>query len=144
MRRKVGFEIRKLQQAINQKMEAKRVEDEIRLTQGQTRVLWFIYKNKESAYQRDIEEYLMIRRSTATQMLNTLEKNKYITRVRCDHDARLKEIQLTQKTLEIIDEMNVQLNSMEDLLRLNITEDEMDVFFKVLDQMKINIKKESL
>lgn len=144
MERKIGFELREIQQSIKHKIERERIEHGIALTHGQVRVLMFIHQNKRPSYQRDIEDFLKIRRSTATEILNVLERDGYLNRVRCEHDARLKEIVLTHKTLEVVDEMSLRLVAMETSLRNKVDPKDLETFFKVLDQMKVNINEETV
>jgi len=141
MSKRIGVELREVQQLIKQRMEIERANDSVNLTHGQVRLLMFVYKSKKPIYQKDIEQYLRIRRSTATQMLNVLERDGYIIRVIATHDARLKEIQVTDATLLLIDAMEAHIKKTEWMLRQNINEDDLSVFFKVLDQLKANLKK---
>lgn len=144
MRRKIGLELRDIQQLIKHKIERDRLEHGITLTHGQVRVLMYIHAKQSPSYQRDIEDYLKIRRSTASEILNVLERDEYILRVRCTHDARLKEIKLTDKTLAVVDELSVRFSELEDQLRLDVKKSDLEVFFKVLDQIKNNISEEKV
>jgi len=141
MSKKIGVELREVQQLIKQRMEIERANDSSNLTHVQIRLLVFLYKSEKPIYQKDIEQYLRIRRSSATQMLNVLERNGYIVRVIPKHDARLKEIQITDSTLLLIDVLEAHMNKTECMLRKNIDESDLSVFFKVLDQLKENIKR---
>ena len=141
MSKRIGTELREVQQLIKQRMEIERGNDSINLTHVQVRLLFFLYKSEKPIYQKDIEQYLKIRRSSATQMLNVLERDGYIVRQIAKHDARLKEIQVTDSTLLLIDVMEAHINKTEWMLRQNIDEDDLSVFFKVLDQLKANLKK---
>ena len=141
MSKRIGTELREVQQLIKQRMEIERGNDSINLTHVQVRLLFFLYKSEKPIYQKDIEQYLKIRRSSATQMLNVLERDGYIVRQIAKHDARLKEIQVTDSTLLLIDVMEAHINKTEWMLRQNIDEDDLSVFFKVLDQLKENLKR---
>ena len=141
MTKRIGTELREVQQLIKQRMEIERGNDSINLTHVQVRLLFFLYKSEKPIYQKDIEQYLKIRRSSATQMLNVLERDGYIVRQIAKHDARLKEIQVTDSTLLLIDVMEAHINKTEWMLRQNIDEDDLSVFFKVLDQLKENLKR---
>lgn len=144
MDRRIGMEIRELHQMIKQRVEVGRTSDPVALTHSQVRVLLFIHHAKQPVYQKDLEQYLHIRRSTATEILNILERETYIERVRATHDARLKEIHLTSKTLDVVDHISLRLSNLEKLLREEIQEDDLDTFLKVLKQMKINLKEEKI
>lgn len=141
MSKRIGAELREIQQLIKHRIEIERANDSVNLSHVQIRLLVFLYKSEKPIYQKDIEQYLRIRRSSVTQMLNVLERNGYIVRVVAKHDARLKEIQITDSTLLLIDEMEAHMNKMECMLRQNIDESDLAVFFKVLDQLKENLKR---
>lgn len=138
--RKIALDIRELQQFIKQKFEQEKTDQDLHLTHGQVRVLMYINNQDCPVYQKDIEDFLNVRRSTTTEILNVLERGEFILRNRATHDGRLKEIILTKKTLDIIDEMASRLLAMDQLLKSNIEPSDLDVFFKVIDQMKENLK----
>lgn len=138
--RKIALDIRELQQFIKQKFEQEKTDQDLHLTHGQVRVLMYINNQDCPVYQKDIEDFLNVRRSTTTEILNVLERGEFILRNRATHDGRLKEIILTKKTLDIIDEMASRLLAMDQLLKSNIEPSDLDVFFKVVDQMKENLK----
>ena len=76
---------------------------EMGLTGTQGRVLCYIFITSQwqDIYQRDIEDVFEIRRSTATGILQLLERDGYIERVSVPTDARLKKIVLTDKAKEL-------------------------------------------
>ncbi|NLX75570.1 MAG: winged helix-turn-helix transcriptional regulator [Synergistaceae bacterium] len=139
MPRRIGLELRETQQLIKRRIIKDRSSEPLVLTHSQIRILVFINKEEGPVYQKDIEEHLHIRRSTATEMLNVLERDGYIVRSRALHDGRLKEIRITPLTLAVIDEMDQYLDKLEDILRENIKKKDLDVFFEVLDKIKRNI-----
>lgn len=141
MTKRIGTELREVQQLIKQRMEIERGNDSVNLTHVQIRLLFFLYKSEKPIYQKDIEEYMKIRRSTATQMLNVLERDGYIVRIIAKHDGRLKEVKVTDSTLLLIDVMEAHIHKTEWMLRQDIDEDDLSVFFKVLDQLKENLKR---
>ncbi len=141
MSKRISVELREIQQLIKHRIEIERANNSVNLTHVQIRLLVFLYKSEEPIYQKDIEQYLRIRRSSVTQMLNVLERNGLIVRVVAQHDARLKEIQITDATLSLIDAMEAHMNKIESMLRQNIDESDLSVFFKVLEQLKENIKR---
>lgn len=141
MERKIALEFREIQQSITHQIEKERISDSLFLTHGQVRVLMFVHQRNDPSYQKDIEEFLKIRRSTATEILNVLERNQYIVRVRSTQDARLKEIHLSEKTLLVVDDLSLRVRKLETLLRKNIDASDLEIFFKVLDQMKVNINE---
>lgn len=140
MSKRIGYELHKTQQLIKRYIEQDKKNCDYKLTHSQTRLLLHVHEQKDSVYQKDIESFLKIRRSTATEMLNLLERDGYIIRKRAEHDARLKEIHVTDLTLDHIDKMNDNFSKLEELLRKDIKEEDLNIFFSVLEQLRDNIR----
>lgn len=140
MSRKIGKEMREVQQLLHRKYELKKEQQSEKLTQVQVHVLMYIHRHDGQVFQKDIEQHLKVRRSTASQILNVLERESYVERMRLDSDARMKEIVVTDKTLALIDSMERHMKETESMLRVNISKDDMETFFKVIDQIKENLK----
>lgn len=140
MERKVGYELREVQQLLHRKKEMHRSQHQTHLTHLQVRVLLHVYKSEVQVFQKDIESYLKIRRSTATEMLKILERDGYIERIRLEADARMKVIHITDKTRFLIDKMDQHLQEIETTLIQKIPEQDLKTFFSVIDQIKDNLK----
>lgn len=139
--RHVGFEIRTLSNLIYRKINQMVVEEEETLTAHQDWVLRFLLDNPDSdIVQRDIENRFSIRRSTASHMLQLMEKNGYIIRVSVPQDARMKKIVITDKGREACERMRERLQRFEALFQKGISEDDMEVFLRVMGRMEENIK----
>jgi len=139
MVRYIGNEMRDVQQMLHQKMEYERKTENV-VSFIQMRTLTYIYDQSENVYQRDIEKELHIRRSTATQILKCLERDHYIYRESISSDARLKKIVLTPLSLGLIGRMRQHMDEIEHTLRQDISNEDLNTFFAVLDQMKKNLK----
>lgn len=140
MSRKIGKEMREVQQLLHRKYELKKEQQSEKLTQVQVHVLMYIHRHDGRVFQKDIEQHLKVRRSTASQILNVLERESYVERMRLESDARMKEIVVTDKTLALIDSMEKHMKETESMLRVNISDNDMETFFKVIDQIKENLK----
>lgn len=140
MKRLIGRELREVQQILHRRVEKEKSKQENSLTHVQMRILIFVSCCDADVFQRDIERELKVRRSTASQMLRTLERDGYITRESIAHDARLKVIRLSEKSKAILDTLNQNMNRMEATLKQNISKDELDVFFSVIDRIKENLR----
>lgn len=139
--RHVGFEIRTLSNLIYRKINQMVVEEEETLTAHQDWVLRFLLDNPDSdIVQRDIEKRFSIRRSTASHMLQLMEKNGYITRVSVPQDARMKKIVITDKGREACERMRERLQRFEMLFQDGISEEDMEVFLRVMRRMEENIR----
>lgn len=139
MQRKIGKEIREIQQLLHQKMEQFKAQTGIELTYIQSRVIKYV-SSQQITFQKDIEKEFKIRRSTATQILQVLERDGFIERESVDQDARLKKIILTEKSAQLQGQIESNINAMEKLLRKDISEENLTAFFAVIDQIKKNIE----
>lgn len=141
MTRRIGHEIRAIQQLLKREMELYKLSSGNELTYIQSRIIGYVSKNHDQdIFQKDIEKELNIRRSTATQMLQILERDGYIERKSINRDARLKKIILTEKAIKVHGQSNQHINTVEKLLRKDISKEELDTFFSVIDQIKKNLE----
>ena len=105
-------------------------------------LIGYLYENskKGDIFQRDIETYFNIRRSTATGMLKLMEKNGMITRTSVSSDARLKKIMLTPKAIQIHETIKANIEAVEKRLRVNLTDEEIETFLITANKMLENLK----
>lgn len=140
-----GFEIHRTAHMMTRKLEA-RVKaagiDEVTLTHGW--IIRFLYENREKdIYQKDIEKYFLVGRSTVTNSIKLMEKKGLVRREFVERDARLKKVLLTEKGIhahETIESMIGELNS--ELLE-GIEEKEAEIFLKVIRRIREGIEKSS-
>ena len=104
--------------------------------------MFYLYKNRENdIYQKDIEDAFSIRRSTATGVLQRMEKNGLIIRSSCSFDARLKTISLTDKSRALLKRIDESLDETETIVRKDISQSDLDIFFKVVKKMIKNMEE---
>ncbi len=117
------------------------LEKESGLTNMQSLVLHYIAFQtvEKDLYQKDVEKAFQIRRSTATGILQFLEKEGYIYRESVKRDARLKKIVPTEKTVKLHGHIISNIRYMEGLLREGIPEEDLAVCVRVLEQMSANL-----
>ena len=113
---------------------------EMGLTGTQGRVLCYIFITSQwqDIYQRDIEDVFEIRRSTATGILQLLERDGYIERVSVPTDARLKKI-LTDKAKELQTLVIHETERAEQMLKTGLSEDEVNAYIRLTDRICNNI-----
>lgn len=110
------------------------------VTESNGWIIAFLAKNQDKdIFQRDLEEELTIRRSTVSSILQLMEKKGLIERIPVDYDARLKKLVLTDKAHEIYAAAKKAINELEQKLTKGLTEEELTVFFKIIDKIKDNI-----
>lgn len=138
----IAFEIKSLDNMLNRKIivDIKKSGIPMILSPVQLKILhYLLVHSKDIVFQRDIEKIIDSRRSTTSGILNTMEKNKLIKRVNSVEDARSKQIILTDYSIQISKHMLEQKNQFENKIKNNITEKELEMFFKVIEKIKNNI-----
>lgn len=111
-----------------------------KITGMQGFIIHYITRNSDrDIFQKDIEKEFSIRRSTATSILQLMEKKGLITRQSVNSDARLKKIVLTEKSLKRHEIFKEELERMEEKLSAGLTEKEKTDFFRIIEKIKSNI-----
>ena len=116
-------------------------EEESSLTNIQRVVLNYILFQvlKREVYQKDIEKEFQIRRSTATAILQLLERKGFICRETAEWDARFKKLIPTEKTEKLREQIISNTRYMENLLKTGIPEEDLEVCLRVLERMSENL-----
>lgn len=112
------------------------------VTSVQCSFIGFIFeKNKNgNVYAKDIENRFNMRRATVAEILSLMEKNGLIERKAMSEDARLKEITLTNKSLEIKNSIEKEIKKVEKEIKKGITDEELQSFTRTLEKMSKNVK----
>jgi DNA-binding MarR family transcriptional regulator len=139
----IGREIRILSNLIKRRVGSSKVIAETdKLTGTHGYMIGYIYHNmdKGDIFQRDLEEEFSIRRSTATGILQLMEKNGLIIRESVDYDARLKKLVLTPKAIAVHEAVMKEFESIESLIARGLTQEEINMFFDIMNKIKQNIE----
>ena len=138
----IVFEIKILDNMIKRKIitDTKHVNIPSGLSPVQLKILhYLLMHSKDIVFQRDIEKIIESRRSTTSGILNTMEKNNLIKRVNSIQDARAKQIILTEYGIQISQYMIELKTNFDTKVKDNITDKELEIFFKVTEKIKNNI-----
>lgn len=92
-------------------------------------------------FQKDITKILRIRRSTATSMLQDMEKEGLITREPVGTDMRLKKLALTEKSIHYAIIIREEFTMIEQSIMSGFTEKESAQLRSYLDRIKDNLTK---
>jgi len=143
MRRIVGYEIKTLENLITRRILAVAKEEGYpALTTVQIRIMRYLFLNKDKEiYQKDIEKNFVVRRSTASGIIDTMVKNGMLKREDSTLDLRVKRIVLTEKYLGQMDLLEKLIDKFQSNLTEGISDAELNTFFCVIDKMKDNLKK---
>lgn len=113
------------------------------LTLSQANVLRFLrvnIKKGNTVTQRDIEKHLNASNPTVSGLLDRLEDKGYIRRVIDDKDARRRIIVATAKLNEYDMEMIGKLDKFEEYILSDLSEDEKEDLFDMLEMIIERIK----
>lgn len=140
----IGIEVKRLDNEIHSRMAVYRSEKgQGELTMMQSWILGFIYRNSQrEIFQKDIEAKFSIARSTATGILQLMEKNGYIRRISLPRDARMKKLELTPKGIQRQEITLENIQRMENKLREGISQEDIEIFFRVIRKMRSNVEME--
>lgn len=136
----IGYKIRLIHNQIHRTMEFKRKENEDDLTSMQRWTLGFLHEHEgQEIYQREIEAAFSISRATASNMLSVMERKGLIERHSVEHDARLKRLVLTERARMLFAKADRDVMEMEDILVAGMSEEEVEMLIKLLNQILENI-----
>ena len=139
--RHIGFELRQVANIIRREIDNAVSKRNIeKLTGMQGRVIGYLCHNGEKEiFQRDIEAEFSIRRSTATNILQTMEKHGLIKRAPVEYDARLKRILPTDIAVTRHKIFEEEINRVENQVLNGITKKEAETLLSILNKIKNNL-----
>ena len=112
------------------------------ITATQVQIIKYISNSKDKVYQKDIEHFLGLTRATTSGVLKTMEKHDLIEKRDNLFDARSKEIVLLNNGKEILSKAEKILYSIENSMLKDISDEDKELFIKVLNKINSNINKE--
>ena len=142
----VGIKIKKIQSLIRKSIhnsETFKTNEELTNVIGWT-IGYISRRNVEGieTYQKDVEKEFKISRSTATGLLQNMEKLGYIYREVSEIDSRLKRIVLTDKSIELHKKVILTFDKIENQLLMGFTENEKEILFTFLLRLEKNLEEE--
>lgn len=142
----IGHAVKSLNNEIRRLIEKRASEDgkDNVATGMQGWIIGFVHhKNRQGTdiFQRDIENEFHIRRSTATGILQLMEKNELILRQPVPYDARLKKLVLTPKAEEHHRRIHKGIEKVDQQLRQGLTKSELATFFELMGKIMNNAQQ---
>lgn len=136
----LGLEVRILSNLIYNKLNQMTMETE-KLTIHQCWILQHLTDNVgKEIYQKDIEQLFSIKRSTANQMLKTMETRGFIRRTVSDEDARRNILTVTEDGIAACEHLVKNLYQFMLKLHGDIPKDELEQFQGTLRKLWQNIE----
>ena len=107
----------------------------------QSRVLHYIraHYREGPVFQRDVENVFAISRSTATGILQHLEREGYISREGVQQDGRLKSLVPTEKGTRLDDQVHACLQQTEQEMIAGISPGQIQMFIEIVSKMSSNL-----
>lgn len=112
------------------------------LTNQQARILMYIDKHirrQKNIKRKDLEKFLNLKGSSVTSLMHSLEKNGFIERCQSMNDARRKELTLTEKSKELIKQMDLIFEATDNQLQEGMSDEEKMTFRLLLGIAHNNI-----
>ena len=140
-KREVTLVVRKLVNLLR-RMHDQTALDDGHLTPMQGRIIGYVtmHRNVE-VFQRDLEQEFHIRRSTATAILQAMERNGLISREPVARDARLKKLVLTKRAKDHHDLFCNAMQRVEKIITQDVSKEELDLFFAVVEKFENNLEQ---
>lgn len=106
---------------------------------GQPPLLFSLYHNNGQS-QKELADNLKIKPSTTTMMIKRLEKNDFVVRKQDEKDQRISRIFITQKGIEVCEDLNRVNSEIEEECFGNFTVEEKIILRRLLLQLRNNLK----
>jgi len=140
-KRTVGIMIKKLSNQMKRNLNKSTIESIDGMTGMHQMIVGYLGMHQDQdIFQKDIEERFNIRRSTASGILQLMEKNKLIVKEPVNRDARLKKLSLTKKGKEVHEAHHRDIEELEARLINGLTDKEVEIFLDLAERILENAK----
>ena len=140
--RRIGFEVKAVSNQVKQCIDQTIAQSgTVGVTGMQGWIIGYLYRHRdaEGMFQHDVEREFHIRRSTATGLLQRMERDGLIVRSHILADARRKNISLTQKAIDIHENVMRAIDQVEESITRGLTGEEVETLFSLLAKVKQNL-----
>ncbi|QGU94304.1 MarR family transcriptional regulator [Clostridium bovifaecis] len=132
-----GYSAKKISDAFNERLSKR----------GVTKVQWIAlyYVGKyEKISQVELANYMNVKPSTVARLIDRMEREEYLTRLRSSEDRRVIYLTLSEKGRKLREELLPEGQRMSELVRQGISDEDIAVFKNVLKTMADNANKEEI
>ena len=143
--RHIGRELHTLDMMIGRLVNAyqSKVDEKAGINRMQGWIIGYLYRHSdEDVFQKDLEAEFQMARSTASGILQSMEKKQLIIRESIPRDARLKRLVLTEKGMEFQMEIMENFDRIQKVLKSDIPQEKLECFMEVLDMIRENAQRE--
>ncbi len=116
-------------------------QEQLGLTREQGNILSFVLLagERHNLYQKDVEREFDLRPSTATGLLNALEKKGLLCRINDDKDGRYKILRATKQGELLRKTLQEEIRELEANLVRGICTEELEIFKQTAEKMLKNL-----
>lgn len=142
--RHIGRELHTLDMMIGRLVNAyqSKVDEKAGINRMQGWIIGYLYRHSdEDVFQKDLEAEFQMARSTASGILQSMEKKQLIIRESIPRDARLKRLVLTPKGMEFQMEIIDNFARIQKALSADIPEKKLEEFYETVDMIRENVVK---
>lgn len=139
----IGGLLRELTIAIHRNIGVELSEHELGDMKGpQSMALGYLIhaSAQDEIYVKDLEKYMKIRKSTASELVSRLEKNGYVKTEKSQKDGRLKRLIVTEEGHAAHDRILQFLQEIDDRLVEGLSKEEVDTFVNLLNRLIQNMR----
>lgn len=112
------------------------------LNHTQMQIVFYLLRHmNEEVCQKDLEIETHLKKASITGSLDSLQDKGIILRKESEDDKRKNIIVLSEKALNIKDNIEKKFQEIETQIRNNIDDQELESFFKTIDKIKNNLDK---
>ena len=104
-------------------------------------LLYLIRHSEEEVCQKDLEIETRLKKASITGTLDSLEEKGVIHRIQSDDDKRKNIIVLSESTKEAKDRITSKIKELDETMRKDISDEDLNIFFDVIYKMKKNLEK---
>ena len=140
----IGIELRSLGNLVMRFIEKRaRAQSCDLLTGSNGWILGYLLQNADrEVYQRELEQEFSITRSTASKVVNLMEKKGLVERCTAEHDGRMLKLTLTEKAEALAREMRRESENLSQILTRDFAPEEIENLYEYLGRMKKNLREE--
>ena len=105
-------------------------------------IRYLAQRKNEDVFQKDLEEFFSVRRSTMSNIVLRMEQKGFLVREPVSCDRRLKKLVLTEKGEKLHLMMESIVFQTEEKLTSGFSEEERATLFRLLDKLRRNLESD--
>ncbi len=106
-------------------------------------IRYLAQRKDEDVFQKDLEEFFSVRRSTMSNIVLRMEQKGFLIREPVLYDRRLKKLVLTEKGENLHAMMEFIVFQTEEKLTSGFSEEEKEMLFRLLEKLRQNLESDT-